>query len=97
MINEPKAAILAYALEFKENQKECAFNLNQEKQHIIIIDFGGGTLDITLLEFNNEDKAEYIVILYLQMETRIKIKLKKLQEKNLKKTARIYFSNLNIK
>ena len=55
MINEPKAAILAYALEFKENQKECAFNLNQEKQHIIIIDFGGGTLDITLLEFNNEE------------------------------------------
>ena len=49
MINEPKAAALAYVLEFKENQKEYTFNLNQEKQHIIVIDFGGGTLDRNLL------------------------------------------------
>ena len=57
MINEPTAASLACGLEFKENQKEFAFNLNQKKHHIIVIDFGGGTLDITLLEFNNEEKG----------------------------------------
>ena len=46
MINEPTAASLAYAHNSKENTDK----------YIVVIDFGGGTLDITLLEFTkNKD------------------------------------------
>ena len=48
MINEPTAASLCYGFEYKENQQN----------HIIVIDFGGGTLDITLLEYIKKEKIE---------------------------------------
>ena len=49
MINEPTAASLAYAYKSLEN--------NDKK--IIVIDFGGGTLDITLLRFKRDKDAIY--------------------------------------
>ena len=44
MINEPKAAALAYVLEFKENQKECAFNWIKKNNILLLLIFEGGHL-----------------------------------------------------
>ena len=41
MINEPTAASLAYGINSSENDKKL----------ITVLDFGGGTLDLTLLQF----------------------------------------------
>jgi len=49
MINEPTAASLAYG--FK--------SLGNNKKNIIVIDFGGGTLDITLLKFIKNNNGIY--------------------------------------
>ena len=50
MINEPTSASLAYGYEKEENEKG---------NYIIVIDFGGGTLDITLLNFIKNNKGIY--------------------------------------
>ncbi|WP_276661473.1 Hsp70 family protein, partial [Syntrophomonas wolfei] len=39
LLNEPTAAALAYASE------------QAEKEHILVLDIGGGTFDITLMEY----------------------------------------------
>jgi len=49
MINEPTAASLAYAYQSLENTDK----------RIVIIDFGGGTLDITLLRYRKDREAIY--------------------------------------
>ena len=49
MINEPTAASLAYAFRSLENTDK----------NIIVIDFGGGTLDITLLRYKKDKDAIY--------------------------------------
>ena len=49
MINEPTAASLAYAYKSLENTDK----------KIVVIDFGGGTLDITLLRFKKDEDAIY--------------------------------------
>ena len=49
MINEPTAASLAYAYKSLENTDK----------NIVVIDFGGGTLDITLLRFRKDKDAIY--------------------------------------
>ena len=54
MINEPTAASLAYGYKTIENNNK----------YIIVIDFGGGTLDITLLKFMKTDKGVYCDIKY---------------------------------
>ena len=53
MINEPTAAILSYAYEKKESVDK----------HIVVIDFGGGTLDITLLKFLKDEDDVFCDIL----------------------------------
>ena len=50
MINEPTSASLAYGYEKEENEKG---------NYIIVIDFSGGTLDITLLNFIKNNKGIY--------------------------------------
>ena len=50
MINEPTAACLAYGF-FKEE--------NEKRKNIIVIDFGGGTLDLTLLNFEKNENGVY--------------------------------------
>ena len=52
MINEPTAACLAYCLDSLEN-KEI---------YIIVIDFGGGTLDITLIKYEKSIDGNYCVV-----------------------------------
>jgi molecular chaperone DnaK len=42
IVNEPTAAALAYGLD-----------RNQEEQKILVFDFGGGTLDVTLMDFGD--------------------------------------------
>ena len=49
MINEPTAASLAYAYGSLENANK----------KIVVIDFGGGTLDITLLNYKKDENAIY--------------------------------------
>ena len=49
MINEPTAASLAYGYKTIENDKKL----------ITVLDFGGGTLDLTLLNFIKNDKKVY--------------------------------------
>ena len=49
MINEPTAASLAYGYQSKGNVDK----------NIIVIDFGGGTLDITLLKYKKDKDAIY--------------------------------------
>ena len=49
MINEPTAPSLAYAYKSLENTDK----------NIVVIDFGGGTLDITLLRFKKDKDAIY--------------------------------------
>ena len=49
MINEPTAASLAYAQNSKENSEK----------NLVVIDFGGGTLDITLLKFKKDIDVIY--------------------------------------
>ena len=49
MINEPTAASLAYGYNSLEN--------NEKK--MIVLDFGGGTLDLTLLQFSKNKKGIY--------------------------------------
>ncbi len=50
MINEPTSASLAYGFEKEENE---------ERKYIVVIDFGGGTLDITLLTFRKNKDGVY--------------------------------------
>ena len=52
MINEPTAAGIAYGYKSLENQEKL----------IVIIDFGGGTLDITLLKFVKDSDGIYCVV-----------------------------------
>lgn len=54
MINEPTSASLAYAYQTLENADK----------NIIVIDFGGGTLDITLLRYIKNDEAIYCDVKY---------------------------------
>ena len=49
MINEPTAASLAYGYNSLENNKKL----------IVVLDFGGGTLDLTLLQFLKNDLGIY--------------------------------------
>ena len=49
MINEPTAASLAYAYKSLENTEK----------KIIVIDFGGGTLDLTLLNYRKNKDGIY--------------------------------------
>jgi len=42
LVNEPTAASMAYGLDKKE-----------EEQEIVVFDFGGGTLDVTIMEFEH--------------------------------------------
>ena len=49
MINEPTAASLAYA----------NFSLENAEKKLVVIDFGGGTLDITLLNYKKDANAVY--------------------------------------
>ena len=49
MINEPTAASLAYAYD----------SIGNEDKHIIVIDFGGGTLDITSLRYKKNEEGTY--------------------------------------
>ena len=50
MINEPTSASLAYGFEKEENENG---------EYIIVIDFGGGTLDMTLLNFMKKSNGIY--------------------------------------
>ena len=50
MINEPASASLAYGFEKEENE---------DGEYIIVIDFGGGTLDMTLLNFMKKSNGIY--------------------------------------
>ena len=59
MINEPTAASLAYGYKTIENNNK----------YIIVIDFGGGTLDITLLKFMKTGKGVYCDIKYSYGDT----------------------------
>ena len=52
MINEPTAACLAYSYESLENKKN----------YIVVIDFGGGTLDLTLIKFEKDERGNYCVV-----------------------------------
>lgn len=49
MINEPTAASLAYGINSSENDKKL----------ITVLDFGGGTLDLTLLQFIKNENGIY--------------------------------------
>lgn len=51
MINEPTAAALAFGL-YEDNKVDG-------KKKIIVLDFGGGTLDFTLLRFYKDDSDVY--------------------------------------
>jgi molecular chaperone DnaK (HSP70) len=42
VINEPTAAVTAYGLD------------NQDRENILVFDFGGGTFDVTLLSIDND-------------------------------------------
>ena len=59
MINEPTAASLAYAFESLENTEK----------RIIVIDFGGGTLDITLLRYKKDENAVYCDVKFTYGDT----------------------------
>lgn len=59
MINEPTAASLAYAFESLENTEK----------KIIVIDFGGGTLDITLLRYKKDENAVYCDVKFTYGDT----------------------------
>ena len=48
IINEPTAASLAYGYEKEENENQNT---------VLVIDFGGGTLDITILSFTKNNKG----------------------------------------
>lgn len=52
IFSEPTAAAFAYINEHIENNAE-----------IFVVDFGGGTLDLTLLEYNPKDDTKYIPVL----------------------------------
>jgi len=60
MINEPTAASLVYAYESIDNKI---------KKYITVIDFGGGTLDITLLQFLKNEKGTYCDIKFTYGDT----------------------------
>ena len=59
MINEPTAAILPYVYNKKES----------DEKYIVVIDFGGGTLDITLLKFIKDEEKFYCDILTTHGDT----------------------------
>lgn len=52
MINEPTAACLAYSYKSLENKTI----------YIVVIDFGGGALDITLLKFEKDSNKIHCVV-----------------------------------
>ena len=58
-INEPTAASLAYGYKTVQNEQKL----------IAVIDFGGGTLDITLLQFIKNNKGIYCDIKYSYGDT----------------------------
>ena len=60
IINEPTAASLAFLYQ----------NLNNVEKHILVLDFGGGTFDITFLKLRQSENL-IIVILYTQEVIRI--------------------------
>jgi molecular chaperone DnaK (HSP70) len=58
IINEPTAAALAYGLLNRSKIRKSCLNdelngVETEIKHIIVYDFGGGTLDVTLMEIEN--------------------------------------------
>ena len=59
MINEPTAASLAYAHK----------SLEIAEKNIVLIDFGGGTLDITLLEYKKDNEAIYCKVKFTHGDT----------------------------
>ena len=59
MINEPTAASLAYAYKSLENAEK----------NIVVIDFGGGTLDITLLEYKKDNESIYCKVKFTHGDT----------------------------
>ena len=59
MINEPTAASLAYAHKSLENAEK----------NIVVIDFGGGTLDITLLEYEKNSQEIYCKVKFTHGDT----------------------------
>ena len=95
MINEPTAASLAYGLNSKGNSEK----------KIIVIDFGGGTLDITLLKYIKDKNGIYCNVLETYGDTNFggedfdKILMAKCKEKfleNKKNTnTLIYKEKLN--
>ena len=61
LINEPTAAILPYVYK----------NVNSVKKHIVVIDFGGGTLDLTLLKLKKDEEEIYCDILSTYGDTNL--------------------------
>ena len=59
LINEPTAASLAYAYKSLENVEK----------NIVVIDFGGGTLDITLLEYKKDNESIYCKVKFTHGDT----------------------------
>jgi len=62
MINEPTAAILPYAYNILHSI---------EKEFIVVIDFGGGTLDLTLLKLEKDEESIYCDILSTYGDTNL--------------------------
>lgn len=58
LLNEPTAAALAYA--FEKIKKEAS-NANAGTEMVLVFDFGGGTLDVTVISFdiNNDDGTPF--------------------------------------
>ena len=52
-VNEPTAASLAFLYQ----------NLNNVEKHILVLDFGGGTFDITFLKLRQSEKSSYCDII----------------------------------
>ena len=61
MINEPTAAIIPYAYNILESLLK----------YIVVIDFGGGTLDLTLLKLEKDEESIYCDILSTYGDTNL--------------------------
>ena len=96
LINEPTAASLAYAYQ----------SLKNEDKQIIVIDFGGGTLDITLLRYKRDKEGIYCDVKFTYGNTKFggedfdniliekcKEKIKGLNEKNESKILNDNYEN----